>query len=344
MLTLVAALGCTTEQETRPDVADRTGSDSSGQRTPGGSGAEPTSTPAGTSSATTGATPSSPPTTSPTATKTTTTPQRPTRFSSAAVLHSVRHLAGRIGPREATTQSFDQAASWAETRLRRLGYVVQGQRFRVPAGVSWGEPVPAGPTRNVVATTPGTSLREPHVLVGAHLDTVPQAPGAEDNASGVAVLLELARLAEEQPTRVPVVFVLFSAEEPRGDGDDMHHFGSRAYVARMSPSQRVHLTAMVSLDRVGTGSVVPLCTGGVSPPRVRRQLAAAGDQVRVPTTECSDNQSSDHWSFEKAGLAAARVGSTPYAEYHSEQDVPGVVGRPQLDQVGRLMWKWLTTR
>jgi Zn-dependent M28 family amino/carboxypeptidase len=64
-------------------------------------------------------------------------------------------------------------------------------------------------------------------MVGAQLDTVPQAPGAEDNASGVSVLIEAARLAAQRPTRLPVMFVAFAAEEPRGDGEAWHHFGSR---------------------------------------------------------------------------------------------------------------------
>ena len=53
------------------------------------------------------------------------------------------------------------------------------------------------------------------------------------------------------------------------------------------------------------------------------------------------NQGSDHWSFEKAGLPAARVGGTPYAAYHSAADVPAVVQITQLNRVGRLMWAWL---
>ena len=56
------------------------------------------------------------------------------------------------------------------------------------------------------------------------------------------------------------------------------------------------------------------------------------------------NQGSDHWSFEKAGLPAARVGGTPYAAYHSAADVPAVVQITQLNRVGRLMWAWLNGR
>jgi aminopeptidase YwaD len=275
----------------------------------------------------------------PTATQ---TPQRPARFRRSRAMDTVRWLAGDIGPREATTAAYRRAARRVGRRLTALGYDVRRQRLRAPAGVSWGVPVPAGRTWNVVATPSDFRPSRPHLLVGAHLDTVPQAPGAEDNASGVAVMLELARLVARDGARLPVVFVAFAAEEPRGEGDALHHFGSRAYVRRMSPAERRALRAMVSLDRVGVGSVVPVCTGGLSPLRVRARLVRAADRLDVPVDTCADNASSDHWQFEQAGEAVARLGSTPYAGYHSAGDVTSVVSPAQLRRVGRVAWEWLS--
>jgi Iap family predicted aminopeptidase len=222
-------------------------------------------------------------------------------------------------------------------RFEELGYLVTVDRFRVPAGTSWGVPVDAGRTSNVIATPADLAPGAPYLLVGAHLDTVPQAPGAEDNASGVAVMLEVARLAQEAGTRLPVVFVAFGAEEPRGPADDEHHFGSLRYAARDAGPA---LTAMVSLDRVGTGARVPVCFGGLGPPRVRARLRDAAQRVGVAARTC-ENRTSDHWPFEKAGYAAARVGGNDYAAYHSSRDVPRVVDRDQLDRVGRVVWEWL---
>ena len=54
-----------------------------------------------------------------------------------------------------------------------------------------------------------------------------------------------------------------------------------------------------------------------------------------------DQRSSDHWSFVSAGLPGARLGSTPYAGYHSEADVPEVVQPAQLERVGRIVLEWL---
>ena len=52
-------------------------------------------------------------------------------------------------------------------------------------------------------------------------------------------------------------------------------------------------------------------------------------------------RSSDHWSFARAGLPGARLGSTPYAAYHSPADLPAVVDPAQLARTGRLLLAWL---
>lgn len=228
-----------------------------------------------------------------------------------------------------------------ERRLVALGYHVRRESFHVPAGDSWGVPVAAGRSFNVVAEPPGFHPSQPHLALGAHLDTVAAAPGAEDNASGVAVLLEVARLAAApSPTRLPVVLIAFGAEEPRGPGDDLHHFGSRHHVRLLSDAHRESLSAMVSLDRVGVGSTVPVCTGPLSPPRVQRQLLRTAERVDVPAEPC-ENTASDHWPFERAGFPVARLGGTSYPAYHSAADVPSVVSRAQLGRTGRLVWAWL---
>jgi hypothetical protein len=255
-------------------------------------------------------------------------------------MDDVESLAGSIGPRLATSAAYREAGRLVEGRFEELGYSVRRETFGVPAGDSWGVPVEAGRSFNVVAEPPGFDPSRPHVVLGAHLDTVAVAPGAEDNASGVAVLLEVARLASAQETRLPAVLIAFGGEEPRGPGDDMHHFGSQHHVRALPPRRREALSAMVSLDRVGVGSVVPVCTGPLSPPRVQQALLRAAARAGVPARAC-ENTASDHWSFEKAGFAVARLGSTSYAAYHSADDLPGVVSRQQLGRTGRLVWAWL---
>ncbi|MCW2796473.1 M28 family peptidase [Nocardioides sp.] len=301
-------------------------------------GATPTS-PASTSS------PTSPAPTTPAATAPT-TPGAPATFDTAAAMAHIRVLAGRIGPRLATGPAFREAARYVETQLRAQGYDVRRQPFPVPAGDSWGVPVDAGRSFNVVATPSGFDAGSPYRIVGAHLDTVAVAPGAEDNASGVAVLLELARLAATDGTQLPTVLIAFGAEEPRGTGDALHHFGSMAYVREMSKTERASLRAMVAMDRVGVGALVPVCLGRGGNPRLRDELLALARRADVAASICAGgyNESSDHWSFEKGGFDAARVGGTSYAGYHSASDVPSVVNRRQLDRTGRLIWAWLRAR
>ncbi|PKH41392.1 Peptidase family M28 [Nocardioides alpinus] len=261
----------------------------------------------------------------------------------ATALRAVRHLAGEIGPREATGAAYARAADWVAGRLEGMGYDIARQRFDVPAGESWTVAVPAGQSVNVVATPAGFDQGEPHLVVGAHLDTVPQAPGAEDNASGVGVMLAVAEAAAAGTTRLPVVFVAFGAEEPRGAGDDRHHYGSREYVALMAPRERDALRAMVSLDRVGVGTTVPVGSAGTTDPVQRALLAAAG-RAGIPTVADPEQRSSDHWSFVRDGLPAARLGSTSYVGYHSAGDVVSVVSPAQLERVGRIVLTWLAPR
>lgn len=260
----------------------------------------------------------------------------------AVAVRAVRHLAGRIGPREATGAAYMRAARWVSAELSRLGYDVERQRVDVPAGESWGVSVPAGRSVNVVATPPGFEPEAPHLVVGAHLDTVPQAPGAEDNASGVGVVLAVARAASRRTTRLPTVFVAFGAEEPRGDPED-HHYGSRRYVARLGPQERAAVRGMVSLDRVGVGGRVPVGSADDSDP-VQQALLAAARRAGAAAVAESGQRSSDHWSFVRDGLPAARLGSTPYAGYHSAGDVPAVVSAAQLERVGRIVAEWLAPR
>ena len=267
-------------------------------------------------------------------------PVTPDDLDRSTAVRAVRHLAGEIGPREATGRSYASAAAWVARGFRRLGYDVERQRLDVPAGESWGVPVPAGSSVNVVARPVGFEPGEPYVVVGAHLDTVPQAPGAEDNASGVGVVLAVAEAVAGRRTRLPVVFVAFGAEEPRGPGDDDHHYGSRRYVDLMTPAERTALRGMVSLDRVGVGARVPVGSAGDSDP-VQRALLAAARRAGIPTVPDPQQRSSDHWSFVRAGLPGARLGSTPYAGYHSAGDVPAVVSPAQLARVARLLLEWL---
>ncbi|KAA1427596.1 M28 family metallopeptidase [Nocardioides antri] len=265
---------------------------------------------------------------------------RPRDVEVGTAMRAVHHLAGVIGPRPGTEPSFFRAADWVAARFEGWGWQVDRQRFPVPAGVSWGVPVDGGDSVNLVASRGDVRPGRPWLAVGAHLDTVPQSPGAEDNASGIGVLLAVAEAVTARRTRLPVVLIAFGAEEPRGPTDDDHHYGSRAYVARLTPEERRTLRGMVSLDRVGVGGAVVIGSAVEGDP-LRAELVRAAERVGAPYVVESGQRSSDHWSFVRDGLPGVRLGSTSYAAYHSAADVPSVVDRRQLERAARVVVSWL---
>ena len=265
---------------------------------------------------------------------------RPGDVEPGIAMAAVRHLAEVVGPRPGTAPSYFRAATWVEGQLERLGWKVSRQPFPVPGGLSWGEPVDAGDSVNVIAHRGDVRRGAPWLTIGAHLDTVPQSPGAEDNASGVGVLLAVARAVTWRRTRLPVVLIAFGAEEPRGPTDDDHHYGSRAYVGRLGAAQRRSLRGMVSMDRVGVGSAVVIGSAEGGDP-LRDELVAAAERAGAPYVVESGQRSSDHWSFVRDGLPGVRLGSTSYAAYHSSSDVASVVDPVQLERTARVVLSWV---
>jgi Iap family predicted aminopeptidase len=275
------------------------------------------------------------------------TPARvdPDDVRAATAMRAVRHLAVEIGPRTGASPAYAAAADWVESRFVELGWTVERQSFRVPAGSSVagptdGLPVPGGRSANVIATRGDVVAGEPWLAVGAHLDTVPTSPGAEDNGSGIGALLAVAEALAGRRTRLPVVLIAFGAEEPRARGDDHHHYGSRHYVASLSRPERRALRGMVSMDRVGVGTVVPVGSAEEDDP-LRAELLRVARRIGVPTVVESGQKSSDHWSFVREGLPGVRLGSTSYAGYHSPQDLPSAVDPEQLERTARLVVAWL---
>jgi acetylornithine deacetylase/succinyl-diaminopimelate desuccinylase-like protein len=140
----------------------------------------------------------------------------------------VRKLADDIGVRVGGTEGEWKAVVYVRDYLSSLGYEVTVQDVRLDNGRT---------SHNVVAKRKGASGSI--VVLGGHIDSKAPAPGADDNATGVGTVLELARDYAQAPPAGDVRFVAFGCEELIGDGDsDHHHYGSRAYVR--SPSEAVN--------------------------------------------------------------------------------------------------------
>jgi hypothetical protein len=97
---------------------------------------------------------------------------------------------------------------------------------------------------------------------------------------------------------------------------------------------------MVALDRVGVGTAVPLGSVEAGDP-LRAELERAARRAGVPVVTETGQKSSDHWSFVQEGLPGVRLGSTPYAGYHSPDDVVSVVDPAQLGRAARVVVAWL---
>lgn len=244
-------------------------------------------------------------------------------FSKRRAMRHVRTLAMDIGVRVRATRGELRGARYIAEQFRSLGYNVRIQKFDVDGGTS----------RNVVAWWPES--RRYGVVVGAHMDTVPASPGANDNASGVAVVLELARLvAGKEPAR-SVRFVAFGSEEYGSNGE--HHVGSQVYVNRLGERGRNRLGGMVSVDMVADGR--PLLVGNsdiaddVVARTLYRRIRDAGIAVRYHTLcDCSD-----HGPFEHAGIPASFAYSGPEPDYHGSSDTVPNMKPDDLLRTGRAL-------
>ena len=149
----------------------------------------------------------------------------------------VRKLSIELGPRdESHIENLDRVAAYIKGELSQTGAAVLEQPYRVQ-GKSY---------RNVIARFGPDSAER--LVVGAHYDTAGPLPGADDNASGVAGLIELARLLGRQPPPLRVELVAFSLEEPpyfgtTGMGSSVH--------AESLRKENVQVRAMLSLEMIG---------------------------------------------------------------------------------------------
>lgn len=142
-----------------------------------------------------------------------------------------------IGPRTLEGGGLTRAEAYIAGELAAMGHRVERQAYTARETQ----------VANLVCRTgPPDSAVGGHYLVGAHYDTVPGTPGADDNASAVCVLLELARRLAERPPEVPLRLVAFTLEEPPAFMTRTQ--GSRVYTRRVREAgERVHGAAILEM-------------------------------------------------------------------------------------------------
>ncbi len=217
-------------------------------------------------------------------------------------------LAG-LGVREAGSDEEAAASDYLEAVLTDLGVTVDVRPVPLPVGQS---------SENLVVSFGSGEL---HVLLGAHYDSKPPSPGADDNGSGTVVLLELARrLALGIPSGPRVTIAFFGAEEfLLGGGGDDHHFGSRLLAAEMEEAGNLP-DLMVSADMIGVGDRIVAATYLDTDPAAALLLQDAASRLGVSVTIERRGDISDHEAFARAGVPAAFFWRPDNPDYHLATD------------------------
>jgi Zn-dependent M28 family amino/carboxypeptidase len=263
----------------------------------------------------------------------------------------IRVLAGEIGERHlGRPAALAQAADYIEEQFAGLKYAPLSQKFAVLST----------DVRNIEATR--ESRGNDIVVIGAHYDSVSGSPGANDNASGVAALLELAHLLALETSGRTYRFVAFVNEEPPYF---MSEFMGSVVYARHCRARGDKIAGMFSLETIGyyseerrsqhypgpplfrllypdTGNFI----GFVANIASRRLLRDAGRAFRSTTRFPSEGAAapedipgvgwSDHWSFWQEGYPAVMITDMApyrYPHYHQPTDTPDKLSYDALARV-----------
>lgn len=270
----------------------------------------------------------------------------------AGLQRHVQALAGDIGVRsDETYPNVQRAAAYIERRLKDLGFTVMSQEYAARDHTY----------RNIEATLPGVPGHAHEVVIlGAHYDTAEGAPGADDNASGVAGVLELARIFAQEHQARTIRFVFFPNEEPPSfPTADM---GSRQY-ATAARERNDQIVAMLSIESIGyydldkgsqrypfplnlaypdVGDFIGFVSNLRSRSLLHRAIGAFRAHAALPTQGAAAPSWvpgvwwSDHWSFWRVGYPAIMITDTaPYRNpfYHTPQDTPDKLDYDRMARV-----------
>jgi Zn-dependent M28 family amino/carboxypeptidase len=242
-----------------------------------------------------------------------------------------------FGPRIPGSQAHHQVQEWIRTELQEAGWQVEIQTTE-----ALGHPV-----ENIVAKRGDES---PRVVIGAHYDSrmyadndpnsanhVKPVPGANDGASGVAVLLELARSLPQDT--VPVWLVFFDAEDNgRIEGWDWI-LGSREFVK----NNPVKPSAVIIVDMVGDADL-NIYKESNSDPRLTAEIWDSAKKLGFSDKFIDQYKFSmidDHTPFLEAGIPAVDIIDFDYPYWHTVQDTADKVSAESLQMVGETLRMWV---
>jgi hypothetical protein len=251
----------------------------------------------------------------------------------------VEHLSVRIGSRSIYESSkLEETKRYVVSCLESFGYTPELQKYSYDGQVF----------SNVIVSIEGKTHPDEMVIVGAHYDTVFGTPGADDNASAVAMLLEMSRILKGFSPGRTIRLVFFVLEEP--PAFRTQHMGSYVY-AKEAKAKNENIKAMICLEMLGYytdkkgGQTFPLPLMNLMYSSTPDFIAVVGnlksrsllDAVRTSLTQRSSIpvetlstvsfvpgvDFSDHWSFWKMGYPAVMITDTAFYRnpaYHTEGD------------------------
>ncbi|MBX3038128.1 MAG: M28 family peptidase [Anaerolineales bacterium] len=245
-----------------------------------------------------------------------------------------------MGSRSSRSSGHVQVREWMRAELQSAGWVVEiHQTERL------GQPI-----YNVIAKR---NDQPPQIILGAHYDTrlyadndpdvnnhVLPVPGANDGASGVAVLLELARTLPEDI--VPTWLVFFDAEDNgRIDGWDWI-LGSRAFVEEIEMNPQ----AVVIVDMIGDADL-NIHLEKNSDAELRAEIWNTADELGYGNVFINSEKYAildDHTPFLEKGIPAVDIIDFDYEYWHTIEDTPDKVSAESLLAVGDTLWHWVVKR
>lgn len=265
---------------------------------------------------------------------------------------SVRVLASEIGSRSyMETQALEKVAFYIAEELNSYGYEV-GYQYYQYKGKTY---------KNIITELKGAKEPENIFIAGAHYDTVAGTPGADDNASAVAGLLELARLLKGTKLDKTVRFVAFTLEEP--PVFMTKNMGSYVYAKSLKDKEE-NIEGMICLEMIGyftdtpgsqsfplpfmnimfpdTGNFIALVGNLSSKSFLSRVMAGFKKGTALPVESLSAPafvvgvNFSDHWSFGKFGYNAVMVTDTAFyrnRNYHKKTDTPETLDYARMTEV-----------
>jgi formylglycine-generating enzyme required for sulfatase activity len=273
------------------------------------------------------------------------------------LLRHVETLAGLIGSRNLyQSEKLLEAQNYIEQEFASMGFEVRLQEYE-----AYGES-----TANVIAHSLSFDPSSPALIVGAHFDSVRDTPGADDNASGVAILLESARLLiEYYPEGLEnILFVAWSTEESPAFGSQ--NMGSSVFARNLDDLGYIAESAL-SLEMLGyfdnqpgsqeipcdiqgmpnTGNFVALVADGMSAGLADRILAGYNaSSSQVPTLpfvfpdpdDCEVTRWSDNRSFWDVGIPALMITDTSFfrnPNWHQSSDTPDTLNISVMEEFTR---------